>query len=58
METLSLHNNNISDNDALVLASALKKNTKLNFFNLKKNYMTEEGEKALLKAMYDTQCTV
>jgi len=50
---LRLDNNNISDNDTLLLASALKKNSNLQQLNLRNNKITEEGEKTLLNAMFD-----
>jgi len=52
-EIMSLRKNNISDNDTLVLASALKENTNITKLILTGNDYTEEGEKALLKALYD-----
>ena len=54
MDTLELEHNNFSNDDTLLLASALKYNTNLNKLNLQKNNnITEEGEKTLLKAMFD-----
>jgi len=53
LELLSLDHNRISDDDALRLALALKCNTTLKRFSLMKTDITEVGEKALLKAMYD-----
>jgi len=50
---LVLVRNNLSDNDALVLSSALKENTNLQWLKLEHNDITEEGEKKLLKALYD-----
>ena len=50
---LRLDSNNISDGGTLLLASALNNNTNLNWLNLKKNRITEEGDKNLLKALYD-----
>jgi len=50
---LVLVSNNLSDNDALVLAAALKENTNLRWLKLEKNNITEDGEKKLLKALYD-----
>ena len=54
IETLRLKDNDITDDDTLVLALALKKNTNMKQLNLiRNNDITEEGDKALLKAMYD-----
>ena len=50
---LRLDSNNISDGGTLLLASALNSNTNLNWLNLKNNDITEEGDKHLLKALYD-----
>ena len=52
-EIMFLNHANISDNDTLSLASALKKNTKLKELNLRNNNITREGEKALSNALYD-----
>jgi len=48
-----IRSNNMSDDDALVLASALTQNTNLEDLDLSKNDITEAGEKTLLKAVYD-----
>ena len=53
MKSLDLKYNIISDNDTVLLASVLKKNTNLRQFDLKNNDITEEGEKNLLRALYD-----
>jgi len=53
IEGLRLQHNNLSDNDTLLLASALKKNSHLKWLNLQNNNITEEGEKNLLKALFD-----
>jgi len=53
LEVLKLQHNNISDSDLLLLASSLKKNTNLRQMNLRHNDITEEGEKTLLKAVFD-----
>jgi len=54
VQTLKLKQVNLSDSDTLTLACALKKNTKLKELDLIRNYgITDEGEKALLNAMYD-----
>lgn len=53
VEIIQLGRDNISDSDVLVLASALKTNTNLRQLDLQCNDITEEGEKTLLKAMYD-----
>ena len=53
MEVMNLQYN-LTDNDASVLSSALNTNSNLKELILKSNYgITEEGEKALLKALYD-----
>lgn len=48
-----LNHTSISDNDTLLLASALEKNSNLQQLNLRHNNITEEGEKTLLKAVFD-----
>jgi len=53
VEHLNLNRSKITDNDTLVLASALKKNTNMKQLNLKNNDITEEGDKILLRALYD-----
>jgi len=53
IECIDLGFNNISNRDTVVLASALKENTNLKWLNLKKNDITEEGDKNLLKAVFD-----
>ena len=54
LEELHLRDNNITDNDAKLLALSLKTNKHLKELVLRGNSdITEEGEKALLKAMYD-----
>ena len=53
IEVLRLQHNNMSDNDTLLLASALKSNSHLKWLNLQNNNITEEGEKNLLKALFD-----
>jgi len=51
---LRLRHRNISDNDTNLLASALENNTHLKQLDLSgSNNITEEGEKILLKAMFD-----
>jgi len=52
-EELILQNNNISDNDTLSLASALKKNTHLKWLDLRNNKITKEGEWNILNALFD-----
>ena len=44
--------NNISNDDAVLLAAALKKNTHLESLDLKNN-ITEEGHTKLQQAVYD-----
>ena len=54
VKVLRLGFDNISDNDTLVLASALKKNTHLRLLDLGHNDITEQGDKKnLLKALFD-----
>ena len=53
MKVIHLQGNDISDNDALVLASSLLNNTNLKKLSLIDNEITEDGEKNLLKALYD-----
>jgi len=53
-ETIILGEDEITDADALVLASTLKENTNLKRLSLKNNEITEEGEKHLLNALFDT----
>lgn len=52
-KTIQLDGNNILDRDTLVLAAALKRNTNLRQIDLRRNVITEEGEKTLLNAMFD-----
>ena len=53
-ETLFLCNNwNLSDSDTLLLASSLENNTNLRQLHVRGNGITEEGEKILLKAVFD-----
>ena len=48
-----MRRNGISDNDALLLASALKNNTHLRRVNLAHNDITEAGDKTILNAVFD-----
>lgn len=53
-EVIQFGHSSLSDSDVVVLASALKMNTNLRLVDLRRNnYITEGGEKALLKALYD-----
>jgi len=52
-EDLDFSRNNIKDNDIELIASALGENTHLKCLNLMDNDITEEGEKHILKALYD-----
>ena len=52
-EVLDFSRNNIKDNDIELIASALMNNTNLSQLNLKDNDITEEGEKHILKAVFD-----
>ena len=50
VEILQMSNNNMSNNDASLLTSALENNTNLKRLNLKHNDITDTGEKTLLRA--------
>jgi len=50
---LQFHGNKITDDDALALATLPRENTNLRIIDLKNNDITEEGEKQLLKVLYD-----
>jgi len=50
---LFLENNQLSDNDAIGIAEALRQNTKLFFLRLTHNNITKTGWKALRKAEFD-----
>ena len=54
LEYLFLSRNQLNDKDALLIASALKKNTILQRLRLGGNDITDIGRKALLNAVYDT----
>jgi hypothetical protein len=53
-EMISLEDNDISDRDTVLFASALMTNTHLTGLDLKDNNVTEEGNKHLIKALFDT----
>ena len=54
IEKLHLKDINIADNDTKLLVLALKTNTRLKELDLRENNeIAEEGEKAILKAMFD-----
>ena len=53
-EMISLDDNDISDRDTVLFASALMANTRLKGLSLKENNITEEGNKHLMKALFDT----
>ena len=53
MNGLDLDFNLLNDDDAVVLAQALKVNTKLWWINLESNRFTVTGIKALIKSVYD-----
>ena len=53
LERIMMKQCNISDNDILLLASALKMNTHLIQLDLTDNKITEEGDNNLLKALFD-----
>jgi len=53
-EMISLVDNDISDGDLVRFASALMTNTRLKGLNLNDNNVTEEGNKHLIKALFDT----
>ena len=50
---LDLTDNQLDDNDAMAIASALKHNTNLLILNLNLNNLTRDGWLALRKAVYD-----
>jgi len=52
-KTLFFRHNDISNNDTVLLASALKKNTNLINLDLEDANITEAGEKTLLNALFD-----
>jgi len=54
LEKICIRHCSIADNEALVLASALTVNTHLKELHLQGNDITEEGNKALLKAVFDS----
>ena len=51
---LRLIDNDISDSDTPLLASALKRNTRIGTLDLSDNNITDAGRKVLLKAVFDT----
>ena len=53
LHDLFLENNQLSDNDAIGIAEALKQNTYLSFLRLTGNRFTKAGWKALRKAEFD-----
>ncbi|KAL7524653.1 hypothetical protein ACHAXR_000662, partial [Thalassiosira sp. AJA248-18] len=53
LDTLSVFENELDDNDAISIASALNLNTNLQFLDLDENLMTDLGRKALHKAEFD-----
>ena len=54
LKSLFLSGNKLNDNDAILIASALKSNSKLEDLHLYRNDFTCIGREALLKAAYDT----
>jgi len=55
---LNLTNNHLVDNDARLIARALKYNTKLKILSLGRNDITEVGINALKMAIFDTTSTL
>ena len=53
LEDLYLADNKLNDDDAILIARALKQNTNLNDLRLGKNNITTIGKEALSKAVYD-----
>ena len=53
IRNIFLKHNRISDNDTVLLASALKTNTNLKQLDLRENDITEEGNKNTFRALYD-----
>ncbi len=53
LTSLSLMNNMLSDNDAILVASSLRRNTTLRCLNMLGNEFTEMGEKSLHTAVFD-----
>ena len=53
LTSLNLDNNQLGDNDALLIAKALKQNTTLKSIGLRGNDFTEVGHNALLSAVCD-----
>ena len=49
-----MNNNNLNDEDAVLIARAMKHNTNLKVLCLDENNITEVGFKALREAVYDT----
>ena len=54
LENLYLGGNHLDDNDAILIASALKQNTNLQRLRLGDNEFTEKGKNALSNAIYDS----
>ena len=53
LATLNLHGNQLNDNDAMVIASALGHNTNLRVLDVRNNNLTRTGWAALRKAEFD-----
>ena len=53
LQKLCLTKNNLNDEDATLISLALKHNTNLKWIHLERNGITEIGERALTKAIYD-----
>ncbi|KAL9186889.1 hypothetical protein ACHAXT_010609 [Thalassiosira profunda] len=53
LRSLALGKNKLDDNDAMLIAEALKRNTNLRYLWLDGNEITEVGQNALQNAMYD-----
>ena len=55
LEILSMANNHLGDNDAVLIASALKRNTNLRNLHLGRNDITDVGRDALRSAVFDSR---
>jgi hypothetical protein len=53
IEMMSLGHNRLNDDDVILIAQALKRNTNLGFLNLEGNKLTSIGVKALLTCVFD-----
>ena len=53
LKVIHLHQNNISDDDTVLFAAALKNNKNLKRLSLMENDITEEGDKNIMSALFD-----